>query len=356
MADARPHLPLSAISQRVQDAARGISSNLHTRFEELRPGHQRRQQQQTGDQPWHVAVGDWLKGRQRDGDRFRNFCASEMDKHRENAVHHVLAGISSLQARHVAPSPSFASVTSTLHAFTGPAAAQAASVQSDGQSDGPRHLFDVAMSAPQVAKRLEGLAVYTVSNANNEFVLITDSEGDKSIGLFCFRKEDAETMLAQVKDRDPSLGRGARVVPVTMDKVYQLSTEGIAFRFLPDPTQVKNALQLRSLAGDNSKGFDGVPVFQSESLILRNKAKRFCPIFFSKEDLDSAVQKATGGKQQKGGAQVTVGSFEDVLKKMESHDELSPWADLLFIPAGRELEGVVGKAIAGTGSQSTVYA
>ncbi|CAI5948947.1 unnamed protein product [Closterium sp. NIES-64] len=283
--------------------------------------------------------------------------------------------------------PCFASITSSLRGFD---AASATAVGTNAYDGGARHLFDVAMSAPQVAKRLEGLAVYTVSNAANEFVLITDAEGSKSIGLFCFRKEDAETLLAQVgrrrwdgaggpaqvgrrrwdgaggpaqvKDRDASLGKGARVVPVAMDKVYALSAEGIAFRFLPDPLQVKHAVLLRSQAGDNSKAFDGVPVFQSESLILRSKNRRFCPIFFTKEDLEAAIRKATGGKPQKSTGKgpvninVQVGSFEDVLKKMEKNEEDSPWGDLLFVPPGRDVDGVVGKqtAHAAAGSSESV--
>lgn len=50
----------------------------------------------------------------------------------------------------------------------------------------------------RVAKALAGTAVYTVSNSNNEFVLISDPDGAKSIGLLCFRQEDAESFLAQV--------------------------------------------------------------------------------------------------------------------------------------------------------------
>lgn len=49
-----------------------------------------------------------------------------------------------------------------------------------------------------VAKTLAGTAVYTVSNSNNEFVLISDPDEAKSIGLLCFRQEDAESFLAQV--------------------------------------------------------------------------------------------------------------------------------------------------------------
>lgn len=49
-----------------------------------------------------------------------------------------------------------------------------------------------------VARTLAGTAVYTVSNSNNEFVLISDPDAAKSIGLLCFRQEDAESFLSQV--------------------------------------------------------------------------------------------------------------------------------------------------------------
>lgn len=61
-----------------------------------------------------------------------------------------------------------------------------------------KHAFNIALSPDYVSKTLAGTSVYTVSNANNEFVLVSDPNGLKSIGLLCFRKEDAETFLAQV--------------------------------------------------------------------------------------------------------------------------------------------------------------
>ncbi|CAI7836108.1 unnamed protein product, partial [Closterium sp. NIES-54] len=200
--------------------------------------------------------------------------------------------------------------------------ASALGAEGHGFESPARHIFDIAMSADQVAKRLDGVPVYTVTNTASEFVLISDMGGNKSLGLFCFRREDAEMLLAQVKDREPSLGRGAKVVPVSLDKVYQLSAEGIAFRFLPDPTQVKHALQVLSASGDTARAFDGVPVFQSENLILRSKNRRFCPVFFNKEDLDAALKKAIKQKQavnpnMRVTNNIQVGSFEEVLKMLE---------------------------------------
>ncbi|MCO5578871.1 hypothetical protein L7F22_032718 [Adiantum nelumboides] len=51
----------------------------------------------------------------------------------------------------------------------------------------------------------------------------------------------------QVQAREPVAGKGAKVVAVSLNKVYKLHAKGISFRFLPDPEQVKNALQVTVL-------------------------------------------------------------------------------------------------------------
>ncbi|XP_010437775.1 PREDICTED: protein TIC 22, chloroplastic-like [Camelina sativa] len=182
-----------------------------------------------------------------------------------------------------------------------------------------------------VAKALAGTSVFTVSNTNNEFVLISDPTGDKSIGLLCFRQEDAEAFLAQARLRRRELKTNAKVVPITLDQVYLLKVEGISFRFLPDPIQIKNALELKS--SGNKNGFDGVPVFQSELLVVRKKNRRYCPVYFSKEDIERELSKYT--RASRGDQQIMVGSLEDVLRKMERSEKNSGWEDVIFIPPGR---------------------
>ncbi|XP_019416812.1 PREDICTED: protein TIC 22, chloroplastic [Lupinus angustifolius] len=199
----------------------------------------------------------------------------------------------------------------------------------------PKHALAATstLTSNHVANSLSGTKVYTVSNSNNEFVLISDSpDGAKSIGLLCFRQEDAEAFLSQVRLRKGELRGKARVVPITLDQVYMLKVEGIAFRFLPDPIQIKNALELR--AASSKGGFDGVPVFQSDLLVVKKKNKRYCPVYFSKEDIEkelSLVSRRGPGVSQ----HIMVGSLEDVLKKMETSERNSGWEDLIFIPPGK---------------------
>ncbi|KAG2666368.1 hypothetical protein I3843_15G053400 [Carya illinoinensis] len=198
----------------------------------------------------------------------------------------------------------------------------------------PKQALAAGLSSEHVAKTLTGTAVYTVSNSNNEFVLISDPNGVNSIGLLCFRQEDAEAFLAQVRTRKRELRSDAKVVPITLDQVYMLRVEGIAFRFLPDPVQIKNAFELKT--GDSRNGFDGVPVFQSDLLVVKKKNKRYCPIYFTKEDIEKELSKVSRASRGPALSQhIMVGSLEAVLRKMETSERNSGWEDLIFIPPGK---------------------
>ncbi|XP_006655906.3 protein TIC 22, chloroplastic [Oryza brachyantha] len=195
--------------------------------------------------------------------------------------------------------------------------------------------LSLALAPDEVARALTGTPVFTVCNSSNEFMLVSDpATGLRSLGLLCFRSEDADALLTHMRTRQPVVGRGAKVVPITLDQVYMLKAEGIAFRFLPDPLQIKNALELKS----GLTAFDGVPVFQSDLLVVKKQKKRYCPIYFQKEDIERELTRAS--KSSRGSAfskQIMVGSLEDVLKKMEMNERNSGWDDLIFIPPGKNL-------------------
>lgn len=75
------------------------------------------------------------------------------------------------------------------------------------------------MSTEAIEKRLEGVPVYALSNATDEFLLVSGASTGKNLGLFCFKKEDAEALLHQVTTIDPLMPSGSKVVPVALNKV-----------------------------------------------------------------------------------------------------------------------------------------
>ncbi|KAI4317404.1 hypothetical protein L6164_025273 [Bauhinia variegata] len=200
-----------------------------------------------------------------------------------------------------------------------------------------------ALSIEEIEERLAGVPVYALSNATEEFVLVSGASTGKSLGLFCFKKEDAEVLLEHVKGIDREMRSGSKVVPVALNKVFQLKMDGVAFRLIPEYSQVMNALRERESSGFSSKGFSGVPVFQSRSLVLKSQDKRYRPLFFRKEDLENSLRRASHEQNvlnpalKPGDIQVAV--LEDIIKGMKEGSK-STWDDVVFIPPGFDVTTV----------------
>lgn len=75
------------------------------------------------------------------------------------------------------------------------------------------------MSTEAIEERLAGVPVYALSNAAEEFVLVSGASSGKSLGLFCFKKEDAESLLEHIRVMDPGMRSGSKVVAVALNKV-----------------------------------------------------------------------------------------------------------------------------------------
>ncbi|XP_030463875.1 protein TIC 22-like, chloroplastic isoform X1 [Syzygium oleosum] len=193
------------------------------------------------------------------------------------------------------------------------------------------------LSVEEIQERLAGVPVFALSNSAEEFVLVSGVSTRKALGLFCFKEEDAEALLEQMKSMDPGMRSGSRVVPVALNKVFQLKVDGVAFRLIPELSQIKNAIKVRQMAGLSDEAFLGVPVFQSRSLILKSQSRSYRPVFFRKEDLENSLLRASREQNRlnpvfrQGDIQVAV--LEEIIKGMKENSN-STWDDVVFIPPG----------------------
>uniref|UniRef100_A0A1J3JPA5 Protein TIC 22-like, chloroplastic n=1 Tax=Noccaea caerulescens TaxID=107243 RepID=A0A1J3JPA5_NOCCA len=197
------------------------------------------------------------------------------------------------------------------------------------------------LTADDLEERLAGVPVYALSNSNEEFVLVSGTSTGKSLGLLFCKEEDAEALLKQMKIMDPRMRKeGSKVVALALSKVFQLKVDGVAFRLIPESTQIKNALKERKTAGFTDEDFHGVPVFQSKSLILRSDNKSYRPVFFRKEDLDKSITRASRQQNRLNPAlkpgDIQVAVFEEIVKGMKEN-AASNWDDIVFIPPGFEV-------------------
>lgn len=129
-----------------------------------------------------------------------------------------------------------------------------------------------AMSAEAIEERLAGVPVYALSNCNEEFVLVSGAKTGKSLGLMCFKKEDAEALLHQMKSMDPAMRKeGSRVVPVPLNKVYIMMTSAhiMATNTFDDTTYEYNfAVSSCSPFGGRSCSRDYFTAYSCEWMIL----------------------------------------------------------------------------------------
>ncbi|KAG9141544.1 hypothetical protein Leryth_019075 [Lithospermum erythrorhizon] len=197
-----------------------------------------------------------------------------------------------------------------------------------------------SLSVEDIEERLTGIPVFALSNAAQEFVLVSGFNTGKSLGLFCFGENDANTLLQQMESMDPSMRNGSKVVPVALNKVFKLKVDGVAFRLIPEASQVKNAVKERKRAGIPDESFAGVPVFQSKSLLLRSQKKSYRPVFFRKEDLEKSLTRASQQQRRlnpafrEGDIEVVV--FEDIIQGMKDASN-SQFDDVVFIPPGLDV-------------------
>nr|XP_043632313.1 protein TIC 22-like, chloroplastic [Erigeron canadensis] len=197
--------------------------------------------------------------------------------------------------------------------------------------------FGGGMKDEDIEQRLAGVPVYALSNSSEEFVVVSGQDPVKSLGLLCFKEEDAQTLLGQMKSMDPRMRPGSKVVPVALSMVFQLKVNGVSFRFIPESSQIKNAIEERRKAGISDDSFSGVPVFQSRSLVLRSQNRRYRPAFFRKEDLEKSLAKASVQQKHLNPAlrvgDLEVAVLEDIIHGMKD-DSTTVWDDVVFIPPG----------------------
>lgn len=149
---------------------------------------------------------------------FQHNCSSLFNQISHNTRTHLQSTLSQLQSRTKFPfferSSNGSSRKNPVWARISPTN-NAPQIPWNSRVRGPR----TGMSTEAIEERLAGVPVYALSNASEEFVLVSGASSGKSLGLFCFRKEDAEALLDQIASMDPRMQDGSKVVAVALNKV-----------------------------------------------------------------------------------------------------------------------------------------
>eukprot|EP00892_Ulva_mutabilis_P001642 jgi/Ulvmu1/11479/UM077_0023.1 len=185
---------------------------------------------------------------------------------------------------------------------------------------------DLGMVRPEIMKKLSTIPVFTVTNDEQELVIISgekDKDGSQSKMVhFYFSKKDAEELVERIRQENKGLGDKAHVYPMTVDHVYDYLTQepasarDVSFILVPNPREVKSALKLYDGANQTINSFRGVPVFQAEDLSIDIENQKLTPVFLSKADLDVALRDADATRKQEQAERYT----RDAKKHREDYD------------------------------------
>ena len=143
----------------------------------------------------------------------------------------------------------------------------------------------------------------------------------RELGLLFMTENGARSLADQVRKKAPrKVAKEIVVGRTTLDRVYTLAAsadarppgaEGVMFRFVPDPAQVRRALGVYEAAGEAPPpGFAGVPVFQAGGLSVSSARSRYTPLFLDAADLDEAVAGAETARAAAAGAAAAAADAE----------------------------------------------
>ncbi|RYR16967.1 hypothetical protein Ahy_B03g061789 isoform A [Arachis hypogaea] len=280
----------------------------------------------------------------------------------QNVLSDIQTNLSALAHNNPHARPPFHNALSALHrAFQGPTLSPPWARVAQSIMPMPRQ----PMSWEAIEERLEGVPVYALSNASEEFLLVAGVSTGKNLGLFCFNEDDAQALLRQVSTVDPRMRDGSKVVPVALNKVREKS--GFAANSFPGVPvfQIGFSAMTASIAlfqisclfvaMEKWKLFSkklmkeqllmptailsGLTKLKdiSKSLILKSQDKRYRPLFFRKEDLEKSLHRASSDQNQLNPTlrqgDIQVATLEDVIKQMKENST-SKWEDVVFIPPG----------------------
>lgn len=75
------------------------------------------------------------------------------------------------------------------------------------------------LSIETIEERLGGVPVYSLSNASQEFVLVSGVNSGENFGLFYFSEDEVEAFRKQMGSMDPSMRNDSRIFHVSLKKV-----------------------------------------------------------------------------------------------------------------------------------------
>ena len=219
---------------------------------------------------------------------------------------------------------------------------------------GINNLQALALPHEQVVKTLQEVPVFTLTNAQGEFVVISRKNQSKTISQvgFFLSKKDAQIFLEQrLKKENPQLASTIKITPLSLAEYYKLVVENnkkkdsnIVFSLVPSKQQVDQAITMLNTSGKTDKKFDGIPLFvpkfkQDNSYLTIPKGQsgkeRLIPFYFEKEQAVALLEAFKKAKpQEAANTEIQVLDLYRVIDTLSSSND--PSTNKIFLFPSRE--------------------
>lgn len=196
----------------------------------------------------------------------------------------------------------------------------------------------LALTDAQIIEELRAVPVFTITDEAGSPLVAASAEGEDGppvAGVF-ISQADAEAFLNGLRETDPQLVEGVRVVPVSLAEVYQLAQQiqqdggedPLEFAFVPMREEVESALTVLEQRGQNPEEFQGVPLFMARAetdeggyLTVQQGEEQVIPVFFKFEDLQLMLNRLSQEQPElASGMIVQVINLENLIETFQASD------------------------------------
>lgn len=236
---------------------------------------------------------------------------------------------------------------------------------------GPSPIGNIALALPepQIVEKLDTVPVFTIADAQGVPVVNSVTQQGQStpisVGLIFISQRDAQSFInRELKANNPQLASTARVIPLSLGKIYQLSRANkdkpneLQFDYIATPQQVESAKTLLRQAGQQVTEFNGVPLFYAKVgtdngvLTFQQGQKQVIPFFFNKEELQAEVDRF---KQQQPNVAATIKiavvNLEGFLETLRTQNDPA-LSQIVIIPSRESQDYIRSIQPAGSGNQN----
>ena len=204
----------------------------------------------------------------------------------------------------------------------------------------------LALPLEEVVAILRPVPVFAIADAQGTPLVLT-KPGQPGVSEVYISKKIAEQVVEQLKKQKPDIGAQARVVPISLGKVYELAEisaqqeNGVKFSFIPTQEQFRAAQTLwrQQRQPNQPENFPGTPLFVARAgaaqgyLTLKQGEREVIPFFFDRQQLDNIVTRfKTQNPAEANTVKVEVVSLEVMLRVLREQNN-AQFKTLLLVPS-----------------------